>query len=556
MVGVAGRSKGCGTCRKRRIRCGLQRPQCSNCIKSNRICTGYQRERVFIVNQTEYRAPSSTRTTQTASSKSSEPQIQPQALVVPLWKQKHKPVKHTLDYGPSLIPAYQQQLLASWLRVTLPSPSVTGPGFTPWTTRLACLPNHTPALATAITAVSLSRLSRITNPVDPNLKHRSLAAYTRGLWQLQKALWSPSEMYLDDTLAACLLLGLYELMECPGGNHIGYVMHQDGAARLVQLRGPERHQEGLGHALFVAYRQGAILLGLKRHEPTFLGEDEWLSVPWDKVGKEPWERMWDIMAQAPGIYARTDEMQRSLPERSLCIAIEVVEYCWRVDEELKKWYRELEESVPGPLYWPELAKGPDVRGIGGGVERNDRLEAETAKQGNEPVLFPVAYHFINLRIAMTLLSYWSLQTLFFNGMRLLYFVLSTIAVDRKTVAGLGLAAPKGLLLGIDTICPADCACGGPDHPEVPCIVRFDVSKLKPLEERINAIHPVREICQSVEYCTRSEMADMGWTSVVAPLNIAWNSIKDYDWCRREADWSKSVLETFEEHLPYLKCAYD
>ncbi|PUU75460.1 hypothetical protein B9Z19DRAFT_926392, partial [Tuber borchii] len=47
MVGVPGRSKGCNTCRKRKIRCDQKRPECGNCIKSNRACAGYHRAVVF-----------------------------------------------------------------------------------------------------------------------------------------------------------------------------------------------------------------------------------------------------------------------------------------------------------------------------------------------------------------------------------------------------------------------------------------------------------------------------------------------------------------------------
>ncbi|KAF8242977.1 hypothetical protein K440DRAFT_590254, partial [Wilcoxina mikolae CBS 423.85] len=32
---------GCLTCRKRRIKCGEERPTCNNCIKSKRVCEGY-----------------------------------------------------------------------------------------------------------------------------------------------------------------------------------------------------------------------------------------------------------------------------------------------------------------------------------------------------------------------------------------------------------------------------------------------------------------------------------------------------------------------------------
>lgn len=38
---------GCLTCRKRRIKCGEERPVCKNCIKSKRICEGYYQRVVF-----------------------------------------------------------------------------------------------------------------------------------------------------------------------------------------------------------------------------------------------------------------------------------------------------------------------------------------------------------------------------------------------------------------------------------------------------------------------------------------------------------------------------
>src|SRR5690242_4585392 len=38
---------GCLTCRKRRIKCGEERPTCGNCIKSKRQCEGYNQRVVF-----------------------------------------------------------------------------------------------------------------------------------------------------------------------------------------------------------------------------------------------------------------------------------------------------------------------------------------------------------------------------------------------------------------------------------------------------------------------------------------------------------------------------
>ncbi|KAI0882077.1 uncharacterized protein GGS22DRAFT_54296 [Annulohypoxylon maeteangense] len=43
MVGVAGRSKGCNTCRRRRVKCDEAKPQCYRCTKAGFECLGYER---------------------------------------------------------------------------------------------------------------------------------------------------------------------------------------------------------------------------------------------------------------------------------------------------------------------------------------------------------------------------------------------------------------------------------------------------------------------------------------------------------------------------------
>ncbi|SMR52836.1 unnamed protein product [Zymoseptoria tritici ST99CH_1E4] len=47
---------GCLTCRKRRIKCGEEKPICSNCVKSKRICQGYNQRVVFRPPTFEYQA--------------------------------------------------------------------------------------------------------------------------------------------------------------------------------------------------------------------------------------------------------------------------------------------------------------------------------------------------------------------------------------------------------------------------------------------------------------------------------------------------------------------
>lgn len=154
--------------------------------------------------------------------------------------------------GVSLNPAKRQQLFEEYLHHHL-STNLLGPMQRRiWLLRLPNLPYLTTALEVSIMAISLAKLGEVHQ--DKALIHESLKLYHRGLIQLQKALWDPDLMFHDQTLAACVALCMYELSQCPDGSISGYISHTLGCERLIQLRGPEAHADGLGHSIFLHYR--------------------------------------------------------------------------------------------------------------------------------------------------------------------------------------------------------------------------------------------------------------------------------------------------------------
>lgn len=125
-----------------------------------------------------------------------------------------------------------------------------------WLVQIPALPQLTKALDAAMMALCVAKLGEVHN--DETLIYESLKLYRRGLNQLQLALWDPNLMLHDQTLTACIALGMYEMSQCPNKSKHGYVSHNLGCQRLVQLRGPEAHIEGLGHAVFVHFRIQAV----------------------------------------------------------------------------------------------------------------------------------------------------------------------------------------------------------------------------------------------------------------------------------------------------------
>ena len=157
--------------------------------------------------------------------------------------------------------AFRQQLLGEFIYSYFPDGFAVsnGPfrkGKDSWFMQVAELPEMTAALEASVTAMSTAKIGRMND--DPVLVKASLGLYVEALWELQKALWDPKLMYRDETLAACMALWMYEVMECPLGTTSGWISHFNGCQRLVQLRGLESHSSALGHQVFLAFRIAVV----------------------------------------------------------------------------------------------------------------------------------------------------------------------------------------------------------------------------------------------------------------------------------------------------------
>jgi hypothetical protein len=119
---------------------------------------------------------------------------------------------------------------------------------------IASMPSLSTSLESALLALANSAAGRRLG--DPLLTHQSLSLYVRSLGALSADLQArnPRRALSDETLAAAMLLVLYEIAECPDDSRDGYTKHLEGCTRIIVARGPERHASGLGHIVFRMYR--------------------------------------------------------------------------------------------------------------------------------------------------------------------------------------------------------------------------------------------------------------------------------------------------------------
>jgi hypothetical protein len=156
-----------------------------------------------------------------------------------------------------IIKSNRQQLLGAFANVCFPkSMMVWKQRRMPWPALLCSIPMRSDGpLEKAALALSAAVTGRCHN--DAELLHESLRLYTQGLKGLQHAL--KSRLVTDDeTLATCLALSLYEIIEAPGESRRGFHNHTNGCLQLVKLRGIEAHQSSLGHRLFASLRAQGV----------------------------------------------------------------------------------------------------------------------------------------------------------------------------------------------------------------------------------------------------------------------------------------------------------
>ena len=254
MVGVPGRSKGCGTCKRRKLgvgfltfrhylvslgpcllifQCDLQRPTCGQCARSHRTCDGYAQYPVFInfgatASEQQQQQPAENQSKARRHRKSHWRAVQPPtpSLTAPPVHAQHQddtgreeqalqPFESPKQYSRlppqvGLSAIYNKKIQDLYLEIYLPSEqSARAAPLDDWLAQAVYSSNPSTALEFSLLAFCKSRVGRFHN--DQNLIVQGQVAYCAALRELQRALWDRKLMYRDETLAAAFTLSQYEV---------------------------------------------------------------------------------------------------------------------------------------------------------------------------------------------------------------------------------------------------------------------------------------------------------------------------------------------------------
>lgn len=124
--------------------------------------------------------------------------------------------------------------------------------------------------------------------------------YGKALLALCNDLKYPAKNFSYDTLAATVALELYEQLVFTTKQ--GWVLHSQGAARLIEMSGPKRFLKYPDRAIFDMNRQILILQALTSRKRTFLEQARWIEVAWPEPTERPLiVRLLDVFAKLPGM---------------------------------------------------------------------------------------------------------------------------------------------------------------------------------------------------------------------------------------------------------------
>lgn len=212
--------------------------------------------------------------------------------------------------------------------------------------------------------------------------------------------------------------------------------------------------------------------------------------------------------QAPSI-TRTNDTANRLD------LLDLLRSCFQINAQLLTWYRVLQFQVNGELYTvaPAVAQNP----------ADDRILGR---------VFSFAIHFQSLSLAQLILLYWSTMILLYRIIgdiqKLLreYYSITAQNKSKKDVfpkSAMGQAAEEW-------------SYHGPHSGGLPHLAQSPL--LYPLLE--STARFAANICQSVEYCYRSENGTLGLQSTVFPIWAAKDFYASQPSLHREFQWCSEI----------------
>ncbi|KAL6914856.1 hypothetical protein FSHL1_012531 [Fusarium sambucinum] len=236
-----GASKGCITCKKRRVKCDETKPFCKVCNRVGRQCGGYGKQAALIRFKDETtRCMNKFRTTNSATTANKVTQEDTNSGTICAFRH--------FELRPSLLPKQQDMAVSFFLTyVTDVGRNMESTrGFLELVRPVLATESQDSALSTAVKATSI-KLWALLRPSDVT-DSLPIKLYNQALGKLQRAVHSPEKQGKDATVIAALMLQQHDTLAAIFGHNKSNTTHRKGALALLTQQGMGRTRNH-GHLL-------------------------------------------------------------------------------------------------------------------------------------------------------------------------------------------------------------------------------------------------------------------------------------------------------------------
>ncbi|KAE9381020.1 hypothetical protein N431DRAFT_396345 [Stipitochalara longipes BDJ] len=311
---MGARSKGCITCKYRRVKCDEVHPSCQRCQRAGMKCAGFEPSLKFIdemgridhtlkTKQRQQQELLILKRTSQLLYHSSKPQQQ--AFSPPLLKSlvpKASNESRIISFLLAKLYQGREQFHTSPLGSDDGHGSGIVQGPPSWVSEMLDL-RHNALIALA--TMFFGYANGLTDVMND-----SLLLYGKALSDLRFEI-SASGTPGFTTEAAATALCMFELSACRSGT--SWLQHSWGLARLMEVRGPWKHQGVSERSLFLEQRVILIWSSIVSHQRTFLGEKIWKDAPWqeDVTSKQPFDFLLDVLCDIANHLADLKALSKS-----------------------------------------------------------------------------------------------------------------------------------------------------------------------------------------------------------------------------------------------------
>ncbi|KAH8589522.1 hypothetical protein B0O99DRAFT_636687 [Bisporella sp. PMI_857] len=301
-------SKGCGSCKRRKVKCDDTRPNCTRCIAAGIKCAGFTQRLRFVDEEPRIRRSMAVSHAQSLELSTVTRRSQ---LVFHRGQIHRSQPPSPAPFSANTLPltAFKDDIFMSYLvsklfgetRYPWNAAEETRCGLPiAWITELV----KTPQMLRYKSWDSLAAIIFGQAHKSANVITNARRLYGQALVEIRNQLSDPDDRRAESTLASITALSMYEIFASK--TEKAWMWHANGLGWLLERRGPWQQKSYARKSMFLEHRIMLVAKSIISRQRTFLCDPIWKTVPWedDSASKLAIDYLVDIGTDIGGYLAQ------------------------------------------------------------------------------------------------------------------------------------------------------------------------------------------------------------------------------------------------------------